>query len=164
MDPKPGFMTGAFRDRRTRVVALVSGIVVMSLADLHLTLVYATSVGLHEHNPVARLLMAYHTPGVLGLWKAASVALGVGILVRVRARRSAEWGAWIGCAILGVLMVQWVRFVDAHERFGVDPVLVEAIGDPTWVRMGSGHAPNPGARVLFGPVAPRPVRAGPAGP
>lgn len=153
MDPGSRPAAGVFRDRRTRVLALAGGIVVMSIADLHFTLVYATSVGLHESNPIARLLIAHHTPGALGLWKAASVALGVGILVRVRAARSAEWGAWIGCAVLAVLMVHWVRFVEAHGRFGVDPVLVEALGEPTWVRTGAGRTPNPGPRVLFGPVA-----------
>jgi len=127
----------------------------MSAADLVFTLHYAIHTGLNESNPIARVMIAHHSPLALGVWKGATVALGVGILVRVRTRVSAECGAWLVFVVFAGLMVHWTRFVEVHGSLALDPAVVAEIGDPTWVRMGAGQStPHaaPGRGLLFGPI------------
>jgi len=147
-----------FSDRASRVVALGVLIVAMSAMDLVFTLHYAIHTGINESNPIARVMIAHHSPAALAIWKGASVALGVGILVRVRKRTSAELGAWFAFGVLATLMVHWARFVEVHRTLALDPHIVEAVADPTWVRMGEHHAGSGAhAGVVFGPItrAPR---------
>ena len=46
------------RDRSRRVILLIVGIVVLSLADLIVTLWHLTSVGMAEANPIAAWIIA----------------------------------------------------------------------------------------------------------
>lgn len=123
--------------RDMRFLCYSLAIVLMSVADLKMTLVYVTSVGMTEANPIARFLMVYGGVCSIVVWKAATVACGVFILWRIRRYRAAEVGAWICCAILGALCVHWFRYNDQvttlatevmhlHElRNGTDWVVVE---------------------------------------
>ncbi|MBO6512335.1 MAG: hypothetical protein JJ974_00030 [Phycisphaerales bacterium] len=128
-------VSAPFRDRSFRVIALITLIVVMSVIDLYLTLLYITHTGMTEANPLARAMMEYQSPTILALWKAATVVLGVGILAFIRKKRSAELGAWIGCLILGFLMSHWVNFIHEHASLSDGPIMIEAMGDPNWVHM-----------------------------
>lgn len=125
-----------FADRSSRVIVLLALIALMSVVDLYLTVLYITHTGMNEINPLARAMMEYKSPAILGLWKLTTVSLGVGILVVIRRRRSAEIGAWLGCAVLGVLMNHWLAYIEEYERITTDAVVVEAMGDPTWVHLG----------------------------
>jgi glycerophosphoryl diester phosphodiesterase len=96
--------------RSLRVCVLVGVIVVLSLADLYLTLLYLRSVGMGEANPVAHLIMTHLSVEALAAWKILTVLLASVILVTLRRVRSAEVAAW-GCAIgLCVLTVHWYRY------------------------------------------------------
>lgn len=125
-----------FADRSSRVIVLLGLIAIMSVVDLYLTILYITHTGMNEVNPLARAMMEYKSPALLGLWKLATVTLGVGILIVIRRRRSAEIGAWVGCAVLGLLMNHWLHYIEEHERITTEAVMVEAMGDPTWVHLG----------------------------
>lgn len=129
------FPTPRFASRSSRVIALVTLVAAMSAVDLYFTITAVTSVGMNEMNPLARAIMAYESPAMIALWKAGTVALGCGILLRCRRERSAEFGAWIGFAALAMLMTHWVSFHDELVEIQHDPALVDALGDPTWVRI-----------------------------
>lgn len=98
--------------RDLRFLGYSLAIVLMSVADLKMTLFYVTSVGMTEVNPIARFLMVYGGVCSIVLWKAATVACGVFILWRIRRHRVAEVGAWICCAVLAALCVHWFRYND----------------------------------------------------
>ena len=127
------WMMPMLRTRSRRVIALALAIVLMSSVDLYLTLLYVTSMGMNELNPLARAMMSYESPTVLAVWKFATVALCLGILFYIRTRRSAEIGAWVGFLVLGWLMTHWVHFI--HETRDLDVQVVQelASNDPTWV-------------------------------
>lgn len=133
----PSRLASSFKDRSFRVITLIALIAAMSVIDLYLTILYVTHTGMNEVNPLARAMMEYQSPAVLGLWKAATVTLGVGILAFIRKKRSAELGAWVGCLILGLLMTHWVAYIHEHARITEGPVQIEAMGDPNFVYMQS---------------------------
>lgn len=122
-----------FGQRSFRVIVLIALIAAMSMVDLYLTILYVTHSGMNEVNPLARAMMEYQSPAILGIWKLGTLALGIGILALIRHKRSAEMGAWIGCLILGLLMSHWVSYIDEHSRMTQGPIQVNALGDPSWV-------------------------------
>ena len=126
-----------FLDRSFRVIVLITLIAAMSMVDLYLTILYITHWGMNEVNPLARAMMEYQSPAILGLWKVATVTLGVGILAMIRRKRSAELGAWVGCLILGLLMTHWVSYINEHSRITDGPIQIDAMGDPSFVFMES---------------------------
>lgn len=130
-----GFLP-SLRRRPCRVILLGTAIAAMSVVDFYLTLLYLTHTGMSEANPVARAIIAYQSPAVLGLWKALTVSLCVGILYLIRERRSAELGAWVGAMVLGWLMIHWGRYVDYKQQVSPEFFLVGAEIDPAYVRMG----------------------------
>ncbi len=125
-----------FADRSSRVIVLLALVAIMSVVDLYLTILYITHTGMNEINPLARAMMEYKSPALLGLWKVATVTLGVGILSFIRHKRSAEVGAWVACAVLGMLMNHWLHYIEEYQRITTEAVTVEAMGDPTWVHLG----------------------------
>lgn len=117
LTPSPGAMreAGGWGGRGARVVTLVVLTVLVSLADLYMTLVYATSVGLHEGNPLARAVMLYNCPWVVVAFRALTITLFAIVLIRVRAHRSAEIAAWSCALVMGWLMVRWHEY-NAHTH------------------------------------------------
>jgi hypothetical protein len=111
--------------RSRRVSVLLTAVLLISLADLDMTLAYATSGGMIEANPIARAVMSYGSSGVLAAWKLASVALCVGILFRTRARRSAEIATWVCFLMLVWLSFRWEKYNEQMPIFG-STVMVDA--------------------------------------
>ncbi len=95
---------------------LVFAIVVLSIADLYLTLTFLLSTGMVEANPVARLVIEQGSPWVLGVWKLALVLLPAAIFLCFSKRKLSEAGAWVCFLALGALAVQWKVYTDrVHE-------------------------------------------------
>lgn len=136
-----GWGLGLLAHRPLRVLALVVAIVVMSGADLYLTLLYVTHTGMNEMNPMARAMMEYQSPGLLALWKTGTVLLSVGILIVIRRQRSAEIGAWAAFLLLGWLMGHWVMFIDQTRDFDLEVAKAMGDQDPTWIMIGTGIDP-----------------------
>lgn len=147
--PQPGVDLGRLdlprrlRSRRWRVLVLLALVVALSAADLYLTVMYASTIGLPELNPLARALLRHGSVLDLVLWKLGTVGLCAGILFRLRDRRSAELGAWIACTALVLLTLQWMAYARIHETIavmnpGIDYRLAAA-HEPAWVEMGSGR-------------------------
>ena len=124
---------GQLAHRSRRVMLLVFLICAMSAVDLYLTLLYVTHTGMNEMNPIARAMMEYQSPALLALWKAATVGLSVGILLLIRKQRSAEWGAWAGCLVMGWLMTHWVVFIDETRDMNLEVAQALGANDPTWI-------------------------------
>lgn len=120
-------------DRPKRVVILLIAIVLLSLADLYITITYLMHFGMFEANPIARLVMDYHEPWGVVAWKLGTVAIAGGILFHIRTHRLAEFAAWLGLFVLVWLTFQWVSYIDGVEE--LTPQLAAMTGDATgrWV-------------------------------
>ncbi len=99
------------RDRSRRVILLIVGVVVLSLADLLVTLLHLKSRGLMEANPIAAWIIG-HTGSVplLAAFKAVTVGVCVGLLYRLRRHVEGEVAAWCAVMILAVVSFSWCRY------------------------------------------------------
>lgn len=121
--------------RPVRVTALLSGVVLMSLADLYMTLVHLMSFGMIEANPLARGIMAYGSPAALIIWKLVTVMTAVGILFYVRKRRVGEVGAVFCCAVLMWLTGRWIAYNAAVGHWTGEMHSLAGVNSPDWVSM-----------------------------
>lgn len=96
--------------REARFACILLAVIAMSLADLSMTLIHATSIGMQEENPIARILMRHGGICSICIWKGGTVAIGIYILWCLRRYRSAEIGAWVCFAILAALCFHWARY------------------------------------------------------
>lgn len=122
-------------ERRCRMACLVVVIVVLSLADLLLTLTYSTTCGMTEVNPVAQLFMAHGSVLGLVLWKFATVGLSAALFWRMRNHRTAELGAWLGVMVMTWLTCHWISY--NAEVSGYTPAIQQLAdtNDSRWVVM-----------------------------
>jgi len=117
---KPGPLTtdaAAVARRSHRVIVLLCGILVLSVADLLVTLEHLRSVGMLEANPIAAFLI--RTTGsawVLGLYKMATVAVCIALLYRLRRHREGEVAAWCAVTILTGLSLMWHTYSEELDR------------------------------------------------
>ncbi len=124
------------RFRSRRVLTLLAGVVLLSLGDLYMTLLHLKSFGLIEANPLARGIMAHHSPAGLVAWKTMTVGLAVGILFFTRRRGAAEIGAIISCLVLSWLTLRWVTYSDQVSSMTVEMQALERTSDePRFVTM-----------------------------
>ncbi|QOJ01266.1 MAG: hypothetical protein HRU70_12540 [Phycisphaeraceae bacterium] len=129
-DPAPAAAPTA---RPTRVSLVLLAVAMVSLLDLDLTLHYAGTTGMIEHNPIARELLATGSVGLVVLWKVLTAGLAIGILYAHRRHRSAELGAWLCLAIMLWLTARWVHF-NSEVSLLACPEFREAVSaDPRWV-------------------------------
>ena len=122
------FKTGLHRSER--VIWLLFGIVMLSLADLVLTLSYLTTVGMSEGNPIAVwLLQATNSVWSLAMYKAITVTICVTLLYKIRFQRQGELAAWCAMLILVALSVWWNQYsrYQPHLPIGSDHIVM--IGD-----------------------------------
>ena len=96
--------------REHRVITLLIAVALISIGDLVMTLTYATSVGMMEVNPLARMVMAFNSPMLVVLWKALTAGFGITVLTMLRSRWTAEVAAWICFAAMMMLLMHWIDF------------------------------------------------------
>lgn len=125
--------------RARRVAFLVAVIALLSGVDLYLTVLYASTVGMPELNPLARGIMSSGSPAQLALWKVATVGLCIGLLLWTRRAVAAELGAWAGVLVLGGLMWMWSAYATETERIATVAGAIDydwtPEHDPNWVRL-----------------------------
>lgn len=109
--------TAAQRRRAIRVWLLVATIIVLSIADLYMTLAHLRSAGMGEANPLARVVISYQSPMLLSLWKCACVGLATLILILARFRRSGEVACWMCCVLLTALTIHWFNYAAEAATF-----------------------------------------------
>ena len=109
-------ISGWFRRLRTapprsrRIGILLIAVMFISLADLDMTLAYASSGGMLEANPIARAVMSYGSSAILAVWKLLSLALCVGILFRARRKTITEVATWVCFGALVWLSFRWASY------------------------------------------------------
>jgi hypothetical protein len=97
--------------RTQRVMWLLLGIVSLSLADLTLTSMYLTSVGMTEGNPIAAWLITQtNSLWALAIYKGVTVATCVTLLYYMRTSRQGELAAWCSMLILTALSIWWNQY------------------------------------------------------
>ncbi|MBY0308639.1 MAG: DUF5658 family protein [Phycisphaerales bacterium] len=120
-----------FSPRECRVAVALSVVLLVSSADLYLTLTYLHNGGMAEGNPIARWVMSLGCPWLLALWKICLLGLTCTILFAFRKRASAEIGAWVCCAAMAWLCVQWNTYVqDINREIARNPQLTQV---SSWV-------------------------------
>jgi hypothetical protein len=124
----------AFRPKR--VTVLLGATLAMSLADLAMTLTYATSVGMMEVNPIARAVMSTGSPWMLTLWKVATAGLGLGILFYFRRLPKSEIASWLCFGVMTALTIHWIGFNKEVAACGDEyAALANCTDNPSWVLM-----------------------------
>ena len=97
--------------RSQRVTWLLVGVVLLSMADLFLTITYLTTVGMSEGNPIAVwLLSATNSVWPLILYKVGTVTVCVLLLYVNRFRRQGELASWCAMLILVALSIWWNQY------------------------------------------------------
>ncbi|MDP7009381.1 MAG: DUF5658 family protein [Phycisphaerales bacterium] len=115
---QPVFTLFSEEKRSQRVIWLLVGIVALSLADLVLTTMYLTSIGMAEGNPIAAwLLTTTNSLWVLALYKGITVATCVSLLFYMRHRRQGELAAWCSMFILTALTFWWNQYALYQPNF-----------------------------------------------
>jgi hypothetical protein len=103
-------------NRSRRVIVLAVGIIILSLADLAVTLAFLRANWMMEANPIAAYLIEEtQSPWILAAFKAATVGICVGLLYRVRHHRCGEVAAWCAMLILTVMSVMWHSYSSHFE-------------------------------------------------
>jgi hypothetical protein len=97
--------------RSRRVAVLVAGIILLSLADLVITIAYLRANFMFEANPIAaHLIRSTQSPWALAAFKMATVGICVFLLLKLRRYRAGEVAAWCAVGILAVMSVMWNRY------------------------------------------------------
>jgi hypothetical protein len=122
----PGHDHWCDRRRGFRVLAIGATTIAMCAVDLYLTILFVTSVGLHEGNPIARAVMLYNCTWVIVAFRLLTIALFSLILVRARRHRIAEAAAFFCLAIMTWLMLRWMAYSEhSAELTNMMAVLAE---------------------------------------
>jgi hypothetical protein len=115
-----GAFLGGFglRHRSRRVTLLMLGIIVLSFADLVVTLAYLQAQGMVEANPIAAyLIRSTRSPEVLIAFKLVTVGICVALLYKVRQTIAAEVAAWCAMLILTALSVMWHSYASHFAEY-----------------------------------------------
>jgi len=128
-------LTPAEYSRGRRVAMLLGAILLLSAGDLYMTLTHLTQAGMLEANPVARLVMAYNSPMLLGLWKMCSVGLAIAILFWARHRGRTEIATWFCFLVLTWLTCRWIVYSDQIGTLAEIPAAIAGHPSAEWVAM-----------------------------
>ncbi|GJQ28962.1 MAG: hypothetical protein HBSAPP03_08460 [Phycisphaerae bacterium] len=119
--------------RGQRVTVLLIATALMSLADLYMTLLFVTNVGMVENNPIARLVMAHNSAALVVVWKLALTVFGVGVLFWFRRARLSEVAAWGVFVAMTCLMVHWNAFAHGAAVIADDYHTLASGTETGWV-------------------------------
>ncbi len=99
--------------RASRVLLLLGCILILSGADLLLTIFHIQHFGLAELNPIVIYLVeSFQSLWVLAAFKLVTVCLCLGFLFSARHHVAGEFGAWLATIILTVVMMVWYDYSD----------------------------------------------------
>ncbi len=122
--------------RPRRVLVLLTGIIILSLADLVITMVHLKSTGMAEANPIARFVIGFsQSPLSLICFKALSVMICVVLLFKVRRTLQGEIAAWCAMLILSAMSVMWFHYARQYESTIDLQVAQTELGSNLWVHL-----------------------------
>lgn len=111
--------------RARRVLVLLIGIVVLSAADLAITLTHLQGAGMMEANPIAAwLIRTTESAWSLGLFKALTVTIAVSVIYRLRRHIQGELAAWCGLVILAGVAWMWQAYTEQLHPDDAQPMLL----------------------------------------
>jgi uncharacterized BrkB/YihY/UPF0761 family membrane protein len=119
--------------RSLRVTILLLATCLMCLADLALTLTFVTTTGMLEANPLARSVMEHNSPGLVVVWKLATMVLGLGILYWIRRNKWAEVGSWVCFAVMAALSIHWFTYTGVMASPESEYAAMAAADDPRFI-------------------------------
>ena len=121
--------------RARRVTALLIGILVLSIADLIVTLANLHTVGMVEANPLARFMIEHFDSLGLITFKMTTVFVCLALLYRLRHSLQSEIASWLGLMILVGLSVYWGHY--SRHMHHPDTVTVRMSGqiDDGWLTL-----------------------------
>lgn len=106
--------------RARRVTLLICGIIILSLADLAITLAYLRANWMMEANPLAAyIIQSSKSPWALAAFKGCTVGVCAALLFHVRRFRSGEIAAWCGIGVLTIMAMMWSAYanhMDDHQE------------------------------------------------
>ncbi len=110
--------------RARRVLVLLIGVIVLSGADLLITLAYLQANWMMEANPIAAwIIRNAQSPGMtaaaLAAFKVGTVTICVALLYRLRRSVAGEAAAWIAVGVLVVMSVMWHNYAANFEETDV---------------------------------------------
>ena len=133
-----GLRSGLLRNltrRERRVFLLIFGIILLSLADLWLTIHYLTTMGMMEANPIAVwVIKRFGSPWALSAFKLASVAASCWLLYLVRHHRIGELAAWACSTILAFMCYMWFEYTEELNQPSSLQLVQMAEGGGDWLR------------------------------
>ncbi len=119
----PGWCVG----RSRRVMILLASIIILSLADLAITLAYLRANWMMEANPIAAyIIKSTQSAWVLTGYKCFTVGVCVVLLYRFRNACSGEIAAWLATGVLVALSIMWHQYAIQIENLG-DMLLAHAM-------------------------------------
>jgi len=117
--------------RSRRIVALLCATIALSLCDLVLTVYHLLHIGMFEANPLARWVLHSYSVPLITLYKAALVAIAVGILYKLRWSPLSEAASWLVTIMLVLVMVRWDGYTRAIDE--IAPLECETIAGAQFV-------------------------------
>ncbi len=123
------------RRRALRVITLCAVVFLLGLGDLVNTIIHMNHFGMVELNPLARPLVNDKAELPLILFKLGTLGVAIGLFLRVRHHRSAEFGAWAMMLVMVALTWHWNVYNDVMQvsLAGMDtddlPYFVDAMAD-----------------------------------
>lgn len=119
------------------MTAILAAIVALSLVDLDLTLLYSTTLGMVEINPIARSIMGLGSVWGIVAWKLFTAGTAVGLLYYTRRYATAELGALVCLGTLVWLTARWMNY--NHDAWVLaNAEMREAVArDPEFVMLGA---------------------------
>jgi uncharacterized Tic20 family protein len=121
--------------RVRRVLVLLAAVVVLSLADLVVTIGHLQTVGLIEANPIAAwLIRTTESPWVLSAYKCLTVGVCIALLYRLRRHRECEIAAWCAVGILVGMSIMWHSYSREMES-PHNLEMVQSAHSDVWLRL-----------------------------
>lgn len=121
--------------RSRRVVSLLAAVVLMSIADLEMTLGFATSGGFLEANPIAHFIMQHGSVSAVAAWKLLTILFFSLILYRARKTTVAEYAAWFCFVAMLWLMLRWNGYTEQVAVITPYMATADQIADPRWITL-----------------------------
>jgi len=127
----------AGKARARRVLLLIGLVIMLSIGDLHVTIIYLQSIGMHEMNPLAALVIQQgNIPGLI-FFKGGSVMASISLILLLRHRWQGEFAAWTAALILCGLTLYWFTYSDYVLMFDDSIIIDHAQNMHNWFTLSS---------------------------
>ncbi len=104
-------------ERPRRVNILLAAIILLSAADLLITVANLRTVGMMEANPIESYIHSTtHSATALAMYKVITVLVCISLLYRLRHSLQSEIAAWVCVVVLAALAGYWGHYsANAHD-------------------------------------------------